>query len=123
MASSAAAGGANRLPVWLAGLVPLAVIGILAGLFLAFNPIGSLRDVPPVEAVAVERMVFTEEGIELKLRNDGPDDVSIAQVQVNESYWAFSMEDNTVGRLGSTEMTIPYPWDEGLPIRIEVVTS
>ena len=119
MATSATA----RLPVWLAGLIPLAVIALLTGLFLAFNPIGSLRAVPPVEALAVERTVFTEGEIELQLRNDGPDDVSIAQVQVNESYWDFSVEDDTVGRLGSTEMRIPYPWEEGLPIRIALVTT
>ena len=112
-----------RLPVWLAGLVPLAVIALLTGLFLAFNPIGSLREIPPVEALAVERTTFTDGAIELKLRNDGPDDVSIAQVQVNESYWDFTVEDDTIGRLGSTEMRIPYPWEEGLPIRIALVTS
>ena len=122
MATTTATGG-DRLPVWVAGVVPLAVIGILTALFLAFNPIGSLREVPPVEAIAVERTVFTDEAIELKLRNDGPDSVSIAQVQVNESYWDFSMEDDSVGRLGTTEMTIPYPWEEGLPVRIALVTS
>ena len=119
MATSAAA----RVPVWLAGVIPLAVIALLTGLFLAFNPIGSLGDPPPVEALAVERTVFTEGAIELKLRNDGPDDVSIAQVQVNESYWDFSVEDETIGRLASTEMRIPYPWEEGLLIRIALVTT
>ncbi|MDQ4095371.1 MAG: ZIP family metal transporter [Actinomycetota bacterium] len=122
MATSAAA-RASRLPTWLAALVPLAVIAALIALFLAFNPIGSLREVPPVEALAVERTVFTEDAIELQLRNDGPDEVSIAQVQVNESYWAFEMDDRSVGRLETTEMTIPYPWDEGLPVRIAIVTS
>lgn len=122
MATSAAA-RTSRMPVWLAAVVPLAVIAALIGLFLAFNPIGSLREVPPVEALAVERTVFTEDAIELQLRNDGPDEVSIAQVQVNESFWGFEMDDNTVDRLGTTEMTIPYPWDEGLPVRIAIVTS
>ena len=122
MATSSSTGGA-RIPVWVAGLVPLAVIGILIGLFLAFNPIGSLRDVPPVEAIAIERTVFAKDAIELKLRNDGPDPVTIAQVQVNESYWDFSVGDETLGRLESTEMSIPYPWDEGLPIRVVLVTS
>lgn len=122
MATSAAA-RSSRIPVWVAGLVPLAVIALLTGVFLAFNPIGSLREVPPVEALAIERTVFTEDAIELKLRNDGPDDVSVAQVLVNESYWNFTMDDKTIGRLGTADVTIPYPWEEGLPIRIALVTS
>lgn len=122
MATSAAA-RSSRIPVWVAGLVPLAVIALLTGVFLAFNPIGSLREVPPVEALAIERTVFTEDAIELKLRNDGPDDVSVAQVLVNESYWNFTMDDKTIGRLGTADVTIPYPWEEGLPVRIALVTS
>jgi zinc transporter ZupT len=122
MATSAAA-RSSRVPVWVAGLVPLAVIALLTGLFLAFNPIGSLREVPPVEALAIERTVFTEDAIELKVRNDGPDDVSVAQVLVNESYWNFTMDDKTIGRLGTADVTIPYPWEEGLPVRIALVTS
>ena len=115
--------GEARLPVWLAGLAPLLVIAGLVALFLAFNPIGSLREPPPVEELAVERAVLTEGAIRLELRNDGPGDVSVAQVLVNESYWDFSIDDPTVGRLGSTEMRIPYPWEEGLPLRIAIVTS
>lgn len=112
-----------RTPVWLAGIIPLVVIAALVALFLAFNPIGDLRRPPPVEELAIERTVLTEGGIELELRNDGPDEVSVAQVLVNESYWDFTIEDSTVGRLGSTEMRIPYPWEEGLPLRIAIVTS
>ena len=122
MATSAAARN-SKVPVWVAGLIPLAVIGVLVALFLAFNPIGSLREVPPVEAVAIERTVFTEEAIEMQVRNDGPDEVTIAQVLVNDSYWNFSMGDATLGRLESSEIRIPYPWEEDLPVNIALVTS
>lgn len=111
------------MPLWVAGLAPLAVIGILVALFLAFNPIGSLRAIPPVEAIAVERTVFTSDAIEMKVRNDGPDEVTIAQVLVNDSYWNFSMSDETLGRLESSDITIPYPWEEGLPVNIALITS
>lgn len=111
------------MPLWVAGLAPLAVIGILVALFLAFNPIGSLREIPPVEAIAVERTVFTSDAIEMKVRNDGPDEVTIAQVLVNDSYWNFSMSDETLGRLESSDITIPYPWEEGLPVNIALITS
>ena len=122
MATSAAP-RESRVPVWLAGLIPLLVIGVLVGLFLAFNPIGSLREVPPVEAIAIERTVFTEDAIELSVRNDGPDEVTLAQVLVNDSYWNFSMDDRALGRLESSDIRIEYPWEDGLPINIVLITS
>ena len=37
------------------------VIALMVGAFLAFDPIGDLREVPPVEAVAIERTEFNED--------------------------------------------------------------
>ena len=68
-------------------------IAALVVAFLMLNPIGSLREVPPVEVVAVERTVLTEDEIKLELRNDGPDPVTIAQVLVNEAYSSFEITD------------------------------
>jgi len=113
----------RRVPAWLAGLIPVIVIALLIAVFLVVNPIGSLREVPPVEALAFERTLFEEDGIELHLRNDGPDPVGIAQVLVNDAYWDFSASDKTLDRLGSATVRIPYPWDEGLPVNIAIVTS
>ena len=113
----------QRFPTWLAATAPLALILVLGGLFLAFNPIGGLREVPPVEAIAFERTVLEEGSIELHLRNDGPDPVTVAQVLVNDAYWNFSLPDPTLGRLESGTLRVNYPWDEGLPLNIALVTS
>ena len=93
-----------------------------AGAFLAFQQI-SLREVPPVEAVAFERTVLSEGEIELRIRNDGPDAVHIAQVLVNDAYWTFEITDPELGRLDTSTLTIPYPWEEGLPLHVALVTS
>lgn len=114
---------ASRVPRWVAALLPLAIIVGLIVVFLVVNPISSLREVPPVEAIAFERVTFEEGVIELKLRNDGPDPVTIAQVLVNDAYWNFSMTDAALSRLESETMRIGYPWDEGLPVNITLVTS
>jgi zinc transporter ZupT len=106
-----------------AAAIPLAAIALLVIVFLVLDPVGSLREVPPVEAVAVERTVLNEDEIILSLRNDGPDPVTLAQVLVNEAYNDFDITDSTLGRLESATMTIPYPWEEGLPIGIAVITS
>jgi zinc transporter, ZIP family len=121
MATATARGA--RMPAWLSGIIPVAVIGALAALFLIFNPIASLREIPPVETLAVERTVFEEDVIKLAVRNDGPDPVTIAQVLVNDSYWNFEAGDNTLGRLESTDIEIGYPWEEGLPVVVAFVTE
>ena len=111
------------MPQWLGWLLPVVAIASLVALFLVFDPIGSLREVPPVEVVAVERTVLKESEITLQLRNDGPDPVTIAQVLVNEAYSSFEITDPTLDRLETTTMRIPYPWEEGLPLGIAMVTS
>lgn len=114
---------APRLPRWLGWLVPAALIAVLVGVFVALDPIASLRDVPPVEEIEIERAVLNEGEIELHLRNDGPDEVTIAQVLVNDAYRNYTIGDRALGRLQTTTMRIPYPWDDGLPLEIALITS
>ncbi|MGI8773928.1 MAG: ZIP family metal transporter [Actinomycetota bacterium] len=83
----------------------------------------SLREVPEVEALTVERSVLEAGRVELRVRNDGPDEVRLAQVLVNDAYWSFTASDSDVGRLEATTIAIPYPWEEGLPLNIGLVTS
>jgi ZIP family zinc transporter len=123
MSSTAQTAPSQRVPLWLAGVVPLALIALLIAGFLVLNPIAGLREVPPVEAVAVERTVITESGIELHVRNDGPDPVRIAQVLVNDAYRDFEMDDRELGRLESGVIVLDYPWETGLPLNFGLVTS
>jgi hypothetical protein len=56
--------------------------------------------------------------------NDGADEVSIAQVQVDDAFWTFTAENGTVLRhLGRTTLRIPYPWVEGEAHVVRVLTS
>lgn len=119
----AAAARTKRLPNWLTGLLPLALIAALVVIFLALDPIGRLREVPPVEEVAVERTIVHEASIELHVRNDGPDPVTIAQVLVDDAYRPFSISDRSLGRLESGTIEIPYRWEEGVPLDIALLTS
>jgi zinc transporter ZupT len=61
--------------------------------------------------------------VELRIRNDGPDPVEVAQVLVNTAYWNFTISDARLERLESATVRIPYPWDEGLPLNVALVTS
>jgi zinc transporter ZupT len=115
----------GRLPAWLLGLLPLALIAAAIGAFALLGGPGlGDRTGPPVEEVAVERTVLRPGEIELTLRNDGPDPVKIAQVAVNDAYASFTATDGEeIGRLGSTTLVVSYPWIEGEAYEIFVLTA
>jgi len=117
-------GGAG-LPAWALGLIPLAlIVAAIGGFALLGGPGLGERTGPPVEEVAVERTVLRPGEIELTLRNDGPDPVEVAQVAVNDAYAPFAAEGGReIGRLGSTTLSVSYPWVEGEAIEIFVLTS
>ena len=48
------------------------------------------RNGPPVEELAVERTVLKPGEIKLSVRNDGPDEVVVSQVIVNDGFADFS---------------------------------
>ncbi len=123
MATTTAAKGRAGIPAWLGWLLPVVAIAALVTLFLLLNPIGSLREVPAVEAVAVERTVLKADEIALELRNDGPDPVTIAQVLINDAYTSFEISDRKLDRLESSTIRVSYSWEEGLPLGIALVTA
>jgi zinc transporter ZupT len=119
-----AGGTLERAPAWLLGLVPLLLIvaGIAVIAALGGPGLGE-RKGPPVEELSVERTVLHPGEIELTVRNDGPDPVTISQVIVNDSYVDFSADEQKVGRLDATKVKIPYPWIEGESYETQLLTS
>jgi zinc transporter ZupT len=114
---------ARRAPAWLAGLVPLAVLGVAIALFVALDAPGLDRNGLPVEEISVERTVLRPGEIELHMRNDGPDAVRIVQAIVNDGFAAFEQSDPELGRLESDEVTIQYPWIEGEAYEMVLLTA
>jgi zinc transporter, ZIP family len=122
--ATAEQGWAARRPAWLLGLVPLALIALAVGLFAALGAPGlGERRGPPVEELAIERTVLKPGIIELGLRNDGPDPVTVAQVMVNDAFATFEGADAAIGRLGAETLRIQHPWIEGEAYEVAVVTS
>ena len=122
-ATSEEAGGTRR-PVWLLGLIPLLLIGAAVAAFALLNGPGlGDRSGPPVEELAVERTVLHPGSIELSVRNDGPDDVTIAQAMVNDGFTDFTTSKRTLGHLDSAKVDMRYPWVEGSAYEVKLVTS
>jgi len=115
---------ADGLPSWLLGLVPLLLIVAAIGVFAALDGPGlGERRGPPAEELAVEKTVLEPGTIELTVRNDGPDAVSIAQAQVNDAFVQFSGADEPIGRLETATVRLQQPWVEGEAYEVALLTS
>ena len=114
---------ATRAPGWLAAVLPLALLGLAIGLFVLFDAPGLERNGIPIEDVAVERTVLHPGEIELSLRNDGPDAVRVEQAIVNDGFAAFEQDDDELGRLDRSTVTIDYPWIEGEAYEVVLLTA
>jgi zinc transporter, ZIP family len=114
----------GALPAWVLGLVPLLLIIAAVGAFAALGGPGlGDRRGPPAEELAVEKTVLRPGTIELTVRNDGPDAVSVAQAQVNDAFVQFSGAEDPIGRLESAKITVQQPWIEGEAYEVALLTS
>jgi zinc transporter ZupT len=114
----------GRLPAWALGALPLALIAAALAAFAALGAPGlGERIGPPAEDLAVERTVLRPGEIELIVRNTGPDPVEIAQVAVADAYVDFTAEKLRLGRLEGGSLALDYPWQEGSPYAISILTS
>jgi zinc transporter ZupT len=117
-------GRAARLPAWALALGPLLVIAAALALFAALGGPGlGERRGPPAEQLAVETTTLRPGVIEVTVRNDGPDAVRVAQVQVNDAFAQFSGAEAAIGRLESATVRIQHPWIEGEAYEIALLTS
>ena len=117
------AAAVRRPPAWLAALLPLVLLGALIGVFIAFDAPGLERNGIPVEDVAIERTELHPGEIQLTLQNDGPDAVRIVQAIVNDGFASFTQDDDELGRLDRSQVTVAYPWIEGEAYEVKLLTS
>ena len=119
----------SRLPVrrlWVLGLIPLILLAALVVLIIRSGAAAVLKNdaVPPIETLTFQRVQLASDGMVATVLNDGPDPVTIAQVQVDDAYWHFTAEPSgALAHLHETALTIPYPWVQGETHRIRVLTS
>jgi zinc transporter, ZIP family len=116
----------GRGPGWvLLGLLPLLGLGVLLAFIVLHGAGVGREDAPPVEDLTVQRVALpTRYEFVLSVRNGGPEPVTLSQVVVNDAIWDFEAEpDNTIPRLGSATVTIPYSWVEGEAYEMVLITS
>jgi zinc transporter, ZIP family len=112
--------------MWLLALVPLALLAALLAAIIGLGPTQLIQGsgAPPVERLVVTRVDLAPDEIRLSIVNDGPDAVTLAQVTVDDAFWAFKVEpSNTFAHLGRATITVPYPWVQGDTHHVRLLTS
>jgi ZIP family zinc transporter len=114
------------VPLWFKGLAPLVLLAGLVFLFLRLGPVGVFRATfPPIEELTLERVRLPDPGVmEVTVVNGGPEPVTVAQVMVDDANWVHTLDGRRrMERLERRTIRIPYPWVEGEPHTVTVVTS
>lgn len=110
----------------LLALLPLALLAALLTVIIRSGPADAVRgdNYPPVERLTFQRVTLEPGFIVASVLNDGPDEVAIAQVQVDDAFWTFTADNGLgLGHLGRTTLRIPYPWVAGEVHVVRLLTS
>ena len=95
-------------------LIPIMLLVGVIVLFLSTGGGLNLDSAAPVENLDIERYVLKQGSIELQVRNTGPEEITIAQVIVNDAIMPFEVHpDAVIPRLERATITIAYPWSYG----------
>ena len=90
-------------------LLPIALLVGVILLFIRTNGAGlKVEPAAPIEALQFDRTVLTPDQIELQVTNTSPQEMTISQIIINDSFWMFKVTPNTtIPRLG--EPPTPFP--------------
>jgi ZIP family zinc transporter len=116
-------GGAWRL--W--ALVPLLLLVVVVALFsVSGSSITDLlgRTPPPADEFDIRRVEFKPGEIRIRVTNPQPEDLTIATVTVDDAIVPYTVDGpDTLSRLRSTTVVVPYQWVEDEPIAVGVTSS
>ena len=116
----------GRMALAAKGVLPLLLLAGLLAFFVRVDPTAVFRAAfPPIEELTFERIAFPQPGlIRVHMVNGGPEPVTVAQVMVDDAYWEHTVvPDREVGRLEDIVLEIPYPWVDGDPLIVTIVSS
>ncbi|MBA3466421.1 MAG: metal transporter [Gemmatimonadaceae bacterium] len=114
-----------RLRTIAAVLIPLVLLAAVIVLFVRTNGAGlNVAPAAPIETVQFGRTILRPGEIELHLRNTSPQPITLAQVNINDAIWPYSVTPSpAIPRLGSAVITMAYPWVQGEAYEISLLSS
>jgi zinc transporter ZupT len=105
-------------------VLPLIILGGVIWLFLTTGGGLKLSAPVPVENLTFERTMLQEGQIDIAVRNSSPQDITIAQVIVNNAVWPFTISSGTtIPRLKSAIVHLDYPWAYGESYSIRLFST
>jgi zinc transporter, ZIP family len=108
-------------------VVPVLVLAAAVGVVVSAG--SSLVDLvgsspPPLDQFDIRRVVFSPGEIRIVVRNPQRDDLTIANVNVDDAIVRYSVDGpTTLGRLHSGTIVVPFQWVDGDPITVGVTSS
>jgi zinc transporter, ZIP family len=113
----------SRKKIIAIALIPLLV---LAGMIIfLFGPGQSFLNTGiPLPEITIERIEFQEGKIVAYIRNTGPEEVEIAQADINDRISPAAIEPSkTLSRLAEAKVIVPFSWSPGVPYQVGITTS
>ena len=110
-------------------LIPVLLLAGIIALFLQTGGGVHFASPAPIEDLTTERVILSgppeaEYHIQLIVRNNSPNPVTIAQVVINEGVRPFSMDPGfTIPRLGTAKVDVDYGWVEGEAYSVTLFTT
>jgi ZIP family zinc transporter len=116
--------GSSPLKTFVLFLLPIVLLAGVIALFLSTNGGLNFESPAPVEDLKIERYELERGNIYLHVRNAGPEQLTIAQVIINEAVWPFMVTpDATLPRLGTAVIHLDYGWSEGEAYGVTIFTT
>ena len=106
-------------------LVPLVLLAVVILLFVRTDGAGlNVAPAAPIETVQFGRTILRPGEIELHLRNTSPEAITLAQVNINDAIWPYTISPSPrIPRLGSAVLTLAYPWVHGEAYEISLLSG
>jgi len=117
----------GRLSWRLWAVVPVLLLALVVGAVVTAG--SSLVDLvgsnpPPADRFDIRRVEFSAGEIRILVRNPQRDDLTIANVNVDDAIVPYTVDGRTtLGRLRSATILVPFQWVENDPITVGVTSS
>jgi ZIP family zinc transporter len=125
--AGSATGERSRFDWRIWAVVPVLLLALAVGAVVSSG--SSLVDLvgtnpPPADEFDIRRVEFSPGEIRIVVRNPQPDDLTIANVNVDDAIVPFTVDGpTTLGRLRSSTIVVPFDWVENDPITVGVTSS
>lgn len=118
----------SGLPSWVVAVLPLVLLALVIGAFVLTSPLAGVQGGEPLPDLTITHTTLpSEDTIVLHVTNNGPNEVTISQVLINDAYWNFEVEsaggDQTLAPMESAQVIVPYHWQPGWDIHTALVLS